>query len=98
VDAALDGGVTFYGLEPDGEIVNWCSAISTRSYFIKSGLGGVLRRRLTNHCHVYTNHAAHPEAGEDASLNENVRWHRGCLGSPDLNQDENDQQDESDCK
>lgn len=45
---------------------------------------GYARRQLTEQRHVDANRAAYPEAGEDASLDEDVRWYRGCLGSPDL--------------
>jgi len=35
---------------------------------------------------------ARPEAGGDAALDEDARWHRGLLRLPDLDQDKGDQE------
>jgi hypothetical protein len=47
---------------------------------------------LTKHIQVRAETSAHPEAGDDAALDEDARWQRSLLRLPDLNQGKDDKQ------
>ena len=59
---------------------------SARAKGLRLRCGEITKQRLV--CAVVT---AHPEAGGDAALDKNTRWHRGVLRLPDLDQGKGDQ-------